>query len=259
MTTPGRRTLAHLSDLHLGLRDAGPRLDALVAALVAEQVDHVVVTGDVTDRGRAQEWSRFERAMEPLGARLTVLPGNHDRLGDDVGARIFKCGRRVTATWNPGLWLVAVDSTGPHNRFLLTGHGALDERDLDEIDEAVDSAPVGALTVVALHHHPLPAPGEMLIERVAGWLGMPNAAELPRGPELLARLLGRCDLVLHGHRHRPAAALLGDGTRPLGVYNAGSSTELGRVRLFSHRDGRVLGKRWLEPMSQAALATAVAS
>ena len=42
------------------------------------------------------------------------------------------------------------------------------------------------------------------MERVITQLGWPNAAELASGQEMVARLQGRCDLVLHGHRHRPA-------------------------------------------------------
>ena len=46
--------------------------------------------------------------------------------------------------------------------------------------------------------------------------------ELERGRELLARIRGRCDLVLHGHRHVPSAHTLFAGEpRPLGLYNAG--------------------------------------
>jgi metallophosphoesterase superfamily enzyme len=46
----------------------------------------VLVTGDVTHRGRLREWAAFEKAFEPLieSGRLTAVPGNHDRLGDDM-------------------------------------------------------------------------------------------------------------------------------------------------------------------------------
>jgi len=240
-----KRTLAHLSDLHLGRgRDVERAAVRLCRALVDGRVDHAIVTGDVTDRGRRGELLAFERAFAPLidSGRLTVIPGNHDRLGDDVASTMLR-GRRVTVVTRPGLHLVLVDSTGPHNRFLLSGHGELAPRDLDAIDEAVDGAPAGALCVVALHHHPMRLPEEMFLERVSGWLGMPNAAELTLGPTLLGRLRGRCDLVLHGHRHQPRAAAIGlFDARPLSIYNAGSTTLLGAARLLGHVDGRLAGE-----------------
>ncbi|MFL5302170.1 MAG: metallophosphoesterase family protein, partial [Anaeromyxobacteraceae bacterium] len=88
------RTLAHVSDLHLG-RDA--RTDAaaaLVRALLHEGVDDVLVTGDVTHRGRDRELATFERLFAPLADRLVVVPGNHDRAGDDLAARLMP-GARV--------------------------------------------------------------------------------------------------------------------------------------------------------------------
>ena len=77
-------------------------------------------------------------------------------------------------------------------------------------------------------------------------VGLPWTAELQRGPALLHLLRGRCDLVLHGHRHVPAELVLGAAeARPLRVVNAGSSTDLGRHRVFSHAAGRLTGQGWL--------------
>jgi 3',5'-cyclic AMP phosphodiesterase CpdA len=248
------RTLAHLSDLHLGRSDDH---DASVAVLVdaLEAVDHVVVSGDVTHRGRRDEHARFERLFGPFAAagRLTVVPGNHDRLGDDLGARLHK-GPRVQIVDLPDMHIVRVDSTGPHNRFLLAGHGHLDEAVLDDISAAVAAAPAGRLVVVTLHHHPLPLPEETLPELLATRVGLPYATELRLGHALLLRLRGRCDLVLHGHRHVPrAAALWPRDARPLGLYNAGCSPALGRFRIFAHAAGRLLGvPGWLDARDRAA-------
>ncbi|HEX6837190.1 MAG TPA: metallophosphoesterase [Polyangia bacterium] len=236
------RTLAHLSDLHLG---RSPAHDEEVARAVeaTEAVDHVVVSGDVTDRGRADEQARFERLFAPLAAagRLTVVPGNHDRLGDDLGARL-QSGARVQAETRAGLYVVRVDSTGAHNRFLLAGHGDLCDGVLADVERAVGDAPAGHLVVVTLHHHPLPLPEETLPELLASRIGLPYASELRLGATLLVRLRGRCDLVLHGHRHVPRAlTLFGGDARPLGLYNAGCTPSLGRFRVFAHAAGRLCG------------------
>ncbi len=239
------RKLAHLSDLHL---DLSPESDAtargLVQALLAEAADHVVVTGDLTHKGSQAEYQRFRELFGPLldTGRLTAIPGNHDRPGDDAGSQWME-GHKVRTVERPGLYLVCVDSTGPHNRNYFASHGELSRKTLDAVDTALASAPRGALTAVPLHHHVLPLPEESFVERLTSRLGWPHAAELALGAELVGRVLGRCDLVLHGHRHVPAGRVLEeDGARPLRILNAGSSTDLGRFRMLHHSDGRLLGE-----------------
>jgi predicted MPP superfamily phosphohydrolase len=90
--------VAHLSDLHVvgeryGFRiesgRAGPRgnerlgrvLAQLAAIHAADPLDHVLITGDMTDAGRASEWAEFLDALlayPQLAARTIMLPGNHD-------------------------------------------------------------------------------------------------------------------------------------------------------------------------------------
>ena len=151
-------------------------------------------------------------------------------------------GPRVQSARYPGLYVVRVNSTAPHNRSWLNGHGSLDEGDLEAIDVALDAAPAGHLVVIALHHHVLPMPEEHAMERLSSWLGFVFTTELRRGRDLLARVRGRCDLVLHGHRHVPRSARLFGPPRPMHIFNAGSSTELARVRVFTHNGtGHLLG------------------
>jgi Icc protein len=225
------------------------RAGELRRALLAANVDHVVVTGDLTDGGRDHEMAQFTRAFEPLLAegRVTIVPGNHDRLGDDAGAA-FMGGRRVDTLAIPGAYLVRVDSTGPHNRAsILAGHGRICQRVLDDVSDALERAPAGVLVALLVHHHPMFLPEECFIERLATRIGLPFAAELRLGDELLRRALGRCDLVLHGHRHIPSARVLDPlGPRPLRVYNAGCSVERRGVNVFAHFGGALLGQpRWL--------------
>lgn len=243
------QTLAHVSDLHFGLAaNLEAAATTLVEQLLRSAVDHVIVSGDVTHRGRREELERFWACFSPLGeaAGLHVVPGNHDRLGDDVAAS-FLDGQRVHATREPGLRIVRLDSTGPHNRRAISGHGLVHDEDLRELDRALADPDPHELVVVTMHHHPLPLPEESSLERLSAWLRLPYTTELAMGRELLACLRGRCDLVLHGHRHQPSTRELFAGdARPLQVVNAGSSTELRRVRVFEHHEGRLLRPaRWL--------------
>ena len=60
-------------------------------------------------------------------SRLIAVPGNHDRLGDDLREELMP-GARVQTVAAGGLWIVRLDSTGPHNRRWLDGHGSTLQR-----------------------------------------------------------------------------------------------------------------------------------
>jgi hypothetical protein len=56
-------------------------LAELAAMHAADPFDHVLITGDMTDAGRASEWAEFLDALfahPELAARTIILPGNHD-------------------------------------------------------------------------------------------------------------------------------------------------------------------------------------
>jgi Icc protein len=220
--------------------------ERLVARLLADHVDHVAVSGDVTDRGGAVELALFERIFAPLlhAGRLTVVPGNHDRAGDGHAMRLGRGRQWVEHAL--GARFVCLDTTAPHNRSLIASHGELSTRQIDDTIAALEEVPVGELRVVVMHHHPLPRPDETFGERLASRLGWPHALELARGQELVERLAGRCDLVLYGHKHVPHfQSVETQGRVPLYLANAGSSTELGAFQVYEHHDGRLVGARLL--------------
>ncbi len=254
------RTLAHLSDLHLGERlelEASAR--ALVRSVLDQEIDHVVVTGDVTHTGSITEYETWLEVFAPLLAarKVTVVPGNHDRAGDGV-AELLSDGLRVSVDGREGLFMVCVDSTAPHNRSTFRSHGDLGEQMLSSVEAALERAPQGWTRCVLLHHHVLPMPVEGIGEWFAERFGWPHASELSLGAELLRRVQGRVDLVLHGHRHVARESVL-SGTRPLRIANAGCSTALGAYRVFEHQAARVLPGRWVlaGPPSQPPLISRV--
>jgi 3',5'-cyclic AMP phosphodiesterase CpdA len=241
--------IAHVSDLHIG-RDAATEraVERLADALASSGADAVLVSGDVTHRGSLGELARFEALFRPLleTGRMVVVPGNHDRLGEDAAAAIMPHGRVDTRS-RPGLHVVRIDSTAPHNRRLFRSNGRLTPEDLSDVERALDAAPAGAVVAAVLHHHVLPLPEDWLGERLGTLVGLPFAEELAAGARLLGLLRGRCDLVLHGHRHRPSEVVLdAAGARPLRVLNAGSSTLLERIRTFRGRAAQGWTERWLD-------------
>jgi 3',5'-cyclic-AMP phosphodiesterase len=256
------RTLAHLSDLHLGIRGREVAARRACERLLELGVDRVVVTGDITHSGKAAELQLFRSIFAPLleSGRLAAVPGNHDRMNDDVRNALMP-GGRVCLERHPDLVVVKVDSTSPANRSAITSQGALDEADCRAIENAVSARYEGRLVILALHHHLMPLPAQDLGERFATWMGTRWAAEVDGGRGLLERLRGRIDLVLHGHRHLPGEQIPYEHLpRPVRIHNAGATTLQGRFCVFTHAAGRILASRWerllpglgAEPATRAA-------
>lgn len=69
--------IAHLSDLHFGLHRpelVGPLLDRVNTS----RVDLVVVTGDLTHRGRPGQFRQAREFLSRLQPPVIAMPGNHD-------------------------------------------------------------------------------------------------------------------------------------------------------------------------------------
>ncbi|MGD9921329.1 MAG: metallophosphoesterase [Pseudorhodoplanes sp.] len=90
--------VVHLSDVHVvgerfGFRlesgRLGPQGNSRLARVLARleemhaqnPLDHILITGDITDAGRSAEWAEFFVAMlrhPKIAERCLILPGNHD-------------------------------------------------------------------------------------------------------------------------------------------------------------------------------------
>lgn len=228
--------LAHISDLHFGRKQFNKSLRNLCQSLIDEKIDHVVVTGDLTEHGYNKEFAAFNEVFESLtdSHKITIIPGNHDRLGDNVARHMMT--NRVSVEDQKDLYLIRIDSTAPHNKWLIYGHGLICGRVLDSVEEVLLGAPQHKLVAILLHHHPIPLPEETFFEEVSRHLKWPFAAELHLGKELISIAQGRADLLLHGHRHIPFELTL-PGGRSLSIYNAGCTPRLQKYRVFSHEDG----------------------
>jgi predicted MPP superfamily phosphohydrolase len=90
--------VVHLSDVHIvgeryGFRlesgRSGPRGNERLERLLARleeidekaRLDHILISGDITDAGRSAEWAEFFTAIlrhPKLAERILIIPGNHD-------------------------------------------------------------------------------------------------------------------------------------------------------------------------------------
>jgi predicted phosphodiesterase len=185
---------ATLSDMHLGERNFGYRgtiveqpraaepysvraTRAAITELSAWGAELLVVKGDVTLSGQAEQWDLFGELMGSFDGPVMATPGNHDGIEDTEptgwrrtlesprsfpepstaltpreGLRRFGLGstERVQVRDEPGIRIVLVDTTVPHRR-----EGQLDIA-ADELLAPIADA-VGAVWV-GLHHQLMTTP-----------------------------------------------------------------------------------------------------
>jgi 3',5'-cyclic AMP phosphodiesterase CpdA len=191
-------TLLHISDLHFGPPYVPQVGEAVVRIAPRLKPDVVVVSGDLTQRARAEQ---FQSAREFL-ARLppvpqVVVPGNHDiplyrifeRLFNPLGLyRRFIAEQTDHVRHLDGATIVALDSTSPYRAIT---NGRIHRDQLAFCEQAFKAAPDGAARIVVAHHHFVPAP-----DYESDW-AMPKAK---RALNLFLDL--GVDLILGGHLHR---------------------------------------------------------
>jgi 3',5'-cyclic-AMP phosphodiesterase len=198
--------LAQISDLHIKPPgafayqrvDTAAHLVRCVARLNAlePRPDAVLVTGDLVDRGSADEYRHLKTLLDPLRIPYYLLIGNHDdraALREVFAERdeLRAGGEFVQYTLDLGpLRVIALDSQVPRQ-----SAGDLCDARLawlaDQLDAARDK-PV----IVALHHPPF----------VSGIGHMDRMRLDPAAAGKLAALIGRhpnVERVLCGHVHRP--------------------------------------------------------
>jgi 3',5'-cyclic-AMP phosphodiesterase len=200
--------IAQLSDLHCGSPYFdGDLLERAVAEVIALAPDLVVVGGDLTAEGYANEFRLAQQMLEPLfeaGLGVVVVPGNHDsknvgylHFRDEFGAGdVPGKGDRMLQLSSPGanpvsMRVVAIDSSKPD-----LAEGEVGRERYQWIRDHF-TAPVDVKTFV-LHHHLVPVPGTGR-ERNTVW----DAGDVLA---LLAEL--GVDLALSGHKHVPHVWLL---------------------------------------------------
>ena len=158
-----------------------------------QQPDAFVLTGDLTDFGRAAEYEHLARLLAPLPMPFYLLPGNHDER--DQMRRSFP-GHAYLGTSGPvkysvrigALRLIALDTA-------VTGasHGELGDDQLDWL-EAELAARQGEPVVIAMHHPPFPT-----------LIGHMDRIALLAGRERLEQIVRRhpnVERIICGHLHR---------------------------------------------------------
>jgi 3',5'-cyclic AMP phosphodiesterase CpdA len=203
--------IAQISDMHIkadgklayGVVDTAGLLRACVTQIVglATPPDLVLITGDLVDYGRAEEYALLTELLAPLTMPMYVVAGNHD---ERTALRKAFDGPRFNYLSQATEFLQYAVDLGPLRLIVLDtvvpkeGRGQLCARRLAWLDErlAEDDRP----TVIAMHHPPF----------VTGIAHM-DAVGL-EGTEALEKILLKyrhVERVLCGHLHRPIQCRFG--------------------------------------------------
>ncbi|HUQ75833.1 MAG TPA: phosphodiesterase [Burkholderiales bacterium] len=196
--------LGQISDLHIKVPgklsyrvvDCASMLERCVAEILRlpQLPDALVITGDLVDFGRLEEYHHLRALLAPLPMPYYLLPGNHDERG---ALRAAFADHAYLTQWSPYVqyaideWpvrIVALDTVIPGE-----GGGRLDAERLAWLDRTL-SAERAKPTVVVMHHPPFPT----LIGHMDN-LGLEGAPAL----EKIIAQHPQVERVLCGHLHRP--------------------------------------------------------
>ncbi|MBN2694573.1 metallophosphoesterase [bacterium] len=238
--------IAHISDLHISsdakyslLRFINKRaigavnlffnrkkeyppkmVEKLVEHLMQQNVEHTVITGDLTNLAFPEEFQRAKEILSPLENSVTIIPGNHDNYTresfkksrfssyfPETVPNVKKIGDEVA--------VIALSTSVPTGYFFSAGK--ISKAQLKFLEETLTKDDIkDRFKIVLIHHH---------IEKVAKH--KQYISSIRNRAKLLSVLEKyKIDVVLHGHRHENNHYQLHLNSHTVDVYECGAS---GRV------------------------------
>ena len=188
------RTIVQLSDLHFG-SILEPTLDPLIELLWSLNPDLVIVSGDLTQRAKPEQFRAAQQYLARMPTPRLVVPGNHDIPLYNVWRRFVNPLARYTAHITGDLAPshvdeeVAVVAINSARSFTFKG-GALGEEQVAVAASILRHAPPGAARIVVAHH-PFDIPVGLSGVTVVN--GVQHAMNVFSGCDV--------DLFLAGHLH----------------------------------------------------------
>jgi 3',5'-cyclic AMP phosphodiesterase CpdA len=223
------RLIAHISDLHFGRHDPGIA-DALVDEISDKHPDLVVLSGDLTQRARMNEFVQARRFLDRIAQPVLVVPGNHDIPLYNLAHRFFsplrKFQRHIPSGIGGNDWysdheLAVLGLNTARGLTFKSGRVSLNQMTL--IRRGFAHIPDTAWRIVVTHH-PIASPhGEARIE-LAGRSVLALRAIADAGVHLL----------LSGHHHHPVS---GHASTELMLNNAILVVHAGTAVSTRTRDG----------------------
>lgn len=201
--------IAQITDTHIqrpgaltyGIVDTAAMLRNCVTQIVQldPQPDLILLTGDLTDLGRAEEYAHLRQLLKPLRQKIIVIPGNHDdremlRAAWQDADYLPATGFLHFVLEDYPLRLIGLDTVVPGE-----GGGALCDERLAWLTTVLAQRPA-APTVIMMHHPPFITGIDHM--DALGLSGREAFAEIMRGNPQVER-------VLCGHLHRAIHAQVG--------------------------------------------------
>ncbi|GAB3416071.1 metallophosphoesterase [Massilia agilis] len=192
------RTLVHLSDLHFGRVDAA-LLDPLRDFVHRVAPDVVVVSGDLTQRARSEQFEQARAWLDTLPGPQIIVPGNHDISLYNVFRRFVEPLKRYKRYITEDLSPVYIDDE-------IAVLGVNTARSLTFKDGRVNEEQVGKIraqlagvdprvTRIVVTHHPFDLPEHGDEKDIVGRAGMAMQAFAECG----------VDVLMAGHLHQSHA------------------------------------------------------
>jgi len=202
----------------------------LVAALAADKLDHVVLTGDLTNLALDDEFARAKEVLKPLldSNRLTAIPGNHDKYVQAANRH-----KRFEFYFDSAM---TTDSDREHDYpFVkqignvailglnsaiktppLTSYGLVDSGQRERLVQFCTSPELLSSFKIVLLHHNLHARSSSFKDWSSG---------LHEKDAFIDSLFeGKVNLVLHGHTHVAHRTRLERDGHAIQIIGCGSST-----------------------------------
>jgi 3',5'-cyclic AMP phosphodiesterase CpdA len=188
------RTIVHLSDLHFGKVDE-ELLEPLRTLVTNIAPDVVVVSGDLTQRAKSEQFEAARDYLDTLPGPQIIVPGNHDISLYNVFRRFFqpldRYKRYITTDLDPihiddEIAVLGVNTA----RSLTFKDGRVNEEQVAKIRQQLSGLPKH-ITRIVVTHHPF---------------DLPNTEDeddlVDRAP-MAMKVFAECgvDLLLAGHLH----------------------------------------------------------
>jgi len=189
--------LLQVSDPHFGTERA-PVMQALLRLARAHAPDVLLLSGDITQRGRRAQYAAARAFVERLGVpRVLAIPGNHDVPLFNVAARVLSPYREHVRAFGAelepqlvteDLLLLALNTTRPWRR----KDGEVSPDQIERVARRLEQAQPAQLRIVAVHQ-------PVAVTRPE------DRTNLLHGHEAAVRrwAAAGCDLIVGGHIHLP--------------------------------------------------------
>ena len=222
-------------------------VDAIMADIGAQALDHVLVSGDLVNIGLPDEYGAARDWLEGVGSPdcVSVVPGNHDAyVAAEAGPGIALWASYMTNdAYGYGMGLTAafpyvrrvghVAVVGVNSGIATKPGSAVGEVGAEQLARLSDVlarlGQAGLVRLVMIHHPPVP--------------GLADASRALRDEVTLAEVLANCgaELVVHGHNHTMSSVRHGrvavEGVASASAVRAHGSEPLARYNLISIERG----------------------